>query len=263
MASEQPNDIATDALESNDWSDAELSAAVDAYLTMLRKELNGTPYVKSQINEELRQGPLAKRTKSSVEFRMQNISATFYDLRLPRITGYRPAKNVGSSVKERIRSVLALHDIGDLEAYVPTADGEALAKKVSALRKQAPAKPPPGSAKPGQVTITTTSYVRDPAVKLWVLKIADGVCEGCASPAPFLGNDGFPYLEVHHVMPLASHGSDRISNAAALCPNCHRRCHHGADREEFKLSLYERIARLKVEVPEWNDSSESEYIDLK
>ena len=91
--------------------------------------------------------------------------------------------------------------------------------------------------------------MRDPAVKRWVLDVANGVCEGCDLPAPFIGQDGYPYLEVHHVMHLGSHGSDRISNAAALCPNCHRRCHYGMDRDEFKLSLYEKIDRLMIEVP--------------
>jgi 5-methylcytosine-specific restriction protein A len=260
MTSALPADLSV-APAPPDWSDAELSAAVMAYLSMLRMELNGEAYVKSQVNQELRDGVLAKRTKSSVEFRMQNISATFYDLRLPCVTGYRPAKNVGSSVKERIRSVLEQHDVSDLEAYVPTANPQTLERNILALRKQAWIKTPTGSIHPGQVITTSTSYVRDPAVKLWVLKAADGVCEGCALPAPFMGDGGFPYLEVHHVIPLSCHGSDRISNAAALCPNCHRRCHFGSDREEFKLSLYERVERLRIEVPEFDDAGAPEYID--
>ncbi|WP_373888573.1 HNH endonuclease [Massilia genomosp. 1] len=82
-----------------------------------------------------------------------------------------------------------------------------------------------------------------------MLKVADGICEGCDMAAPFTGTDGFPYLEVHHVMPLASHGSDTTANTAALCPNCHRRCHLSLDRDEFRLALYEKIDRLVLEVP--------------
>lgn len=231
-----------------DWTDAELSAAVDAYLYMLRCELEGRPFVKSVVNKSLRDGALAGRTKAAIEFRMQNISATLFDLRIPRITGYLPAKNVGSGVKDRIKAVLRTHDIESLSAYIPTADKAILEEKVVALWRRPLGPVPQGATEPEQVTTTSTSFVRDPAVKRWVLQVAAGICEGCALPAPFLGIDGFPYLEVHHVTPLSLSGSDRVSNAVALCPNCHRRCHLAADRDEFKLSLYEKISRLKIEV---------------
>jgi 5-methylcytosine-specific restriction protein A len=80
--------------------------------------------------------------------------------------------------------------------------------------------------------------------------MAGGHCEGCLQVAPFNGVDGLPYLEVHHVMPLSNHGSDRVTNAAALCPNCHSRCHRSLDRDEFRLQLYEQIERLIMEVPD-------------
>jgi len=54
-------------------------------------------------------------------------------------------------------------------------------------------------------------------------------------------------------MPLSSYGSDTTANAVALCPNCHRRCHYSADRDEFKLTLYERIVRLAVEAPTFDE----------
>ncbi|HZV64862.1 MAG TPA: HNH endonuclease signature motif containing protein [Telluria sp.] len=245
----------------HDWSDAELAVAVDSYMAMLRDELAGRPYVKSEVNRMLRDTALHARTKASIEFRMQNISATLFDLRMPRIRGYLPAKNVGSNVKERIRAVLSKLDLRDLEVYIPTADPSALAKKVRTLRGQPLGDVPLGSAKPSHVVATSITYVRDPAVKRWVLVEANGICEGCDNPAPFLDTDGFPYLEVHHVTQLANHGSDRTSNAVALCPNCHRRCHSAKDRDEFKISLYQKIKRLKIEVPEPYDQEMSELID--
>jgi 5-methylcytosine-specific restriction protein A len=130
------------------------------------------------------------------------------------------------------------------------------------VAKQASVKMPSGSTHPRLAVKSTTSYVRDPAVKAWVLKIADGICEGCDDPAPFVANDGLPYLEVHHVMPLASHGSDTPTNAVALCPNCHRRCHYSHDSDEFKLRLYEKIPRLKLEVPEPIDAGTYESISV-
>jgi 5-methylcytosine-specific restriction protein A len=243
-----------------DWSDVELAAAVETYLQMLRLELAGKPYNKAEFNRILRAGPLGQRTKASIEFRMQNISATMYDLRMPRIAGYLPAKNVGSSVKARIRQVLENAGIEEFRAYVPTPDPVELEERVRALQKNPPAIAPPGSRQPQQVSTTSTTYVRDPAVKVWVQNLAKGHCEGCGEQAPFLGADGLPYLEVHHVMPLAKNGSDRISNAVALCPNCHRRCHYGKDREEYKLMLYEKIPRLEIEVPDFDSGDPSTFI---
>lgn len=251
-------ELTTDA-----WSDAELSSAAAAYVGMLREELAGRPYNKAAVNRQLREGPLAARTKGSIEFRMQNISAALFDLKMPRIAGYLPAKNVGTAVMDKLIAVLRMQGIDDLETFVPTADNDALAKKVSALRKRALATIPAGALTPGIVTTTSTTFVRDPAVKAWVLKVANGICEGCGLPAPFVGLDGLPYLEVHHVMPLSSYGSDRITNAAALCPNCHRRCHFAMNRDEFKIQLYEKNSRLKLEVPESAGKATDEFVNIE
>ena len=239
------------AIASNSpWTDEELPRTIEAYLTMLRAELDGEPYNKAKVNRDLRAGPLANRTESSIEFRMQNISAALYELKMPRIAGYRPAMNIGSAVKEKMIALLQKCGIEFLEPFVATADPIALAKNVTVLRKQTLGSRPLGSYQPAMVSTITTSYVRDPAVKAWILQVANGCCEGCDAPAPFMGGDSLPYLEVHHVMPLSSHGSDTTTNAAALCPNCHRRCHSSIDRDEFKLALYQKIPRLIVEVPD-------------
>lgn len=237
-------------IDSKTWSDAELAVTIKAYLKMLYAELNGVAYNKAAVNRTLRAGPLANRTKASIEFRMQNISAALYELKMPYIAGYLPARNIGSAVKEKMIALLSAEGIESLEDYVPTPDANTLSKRVSDLRQRNLGAVPKGSQVPQTVTVTSTAYVRDPAVKAWVLQAANGICEGCDNPAPFSGTDGLPYLEVHHVMPLSSHGSDKTTNAVALCPNCHRRCHHANDRDEFKLMLYQRVSRLIVEVPE-------------
>lgn len=126
---------------------------------------------------------------------------------------------------------------------------QTLAAKVSSLMRHTLGMRPLGSFQLAMVSTITTSYVREPAVKAWLLQAAKGQCEGCDSPAPFIGNDGLPYLEVHHVMLLASHGSDTTTNAVALCPNRHRRCHSSIGRDNFKLQLYQKIPRLIVEAP--------------
>ena len=40
--------------------------------------------------------------------------------------------------------------------------------------------------------------------------------------APFIKENGAPFLEIHHLKRLADGGSDTISNTVAICPNCHR-----------------------------------------
>lgn len=214
------------------WSDDELDAVVEAYLRMLEKELQGRSYSKADANRRLREGHLEGRTKASVEYRMQNISATLQELGLRWIEGYKPAKNVGAGVKERIRTALSRNGVEglDSEDHKPTADEHLLVDRVRRLRRRGGIPSPTGSKKPRRVNSSSTAFVREPLVRAWVLEEANGICEGCGLPGPFLDEEGWPFLEVHHVLPLADGGSDQTSNAVALCPNCHRRSHLSRDR---------------------------------
>jgi 5-methylcytosine-specific restriction protein A len=45
---------------------------------------------------------------------------------------------------------------------------------------------------------------------------------------------------------LADGGADTISNAVALCPNCHRRCHVSGDREEFSQKISTQMNRINI-----------------
>lgn len=82
--------------------------------------------------------------------------------------------------------------------------------------------------KPEQVQTIINTYKRNADVIVAILERADGICEECNSPAPFIrAKDGTPYLEVHHIVPLAENGEDCVENAIALCPNCHRKAHFG------------------------------------
>lgn len=84
------------------------------------------------------------------------------------------------------------------------------------------------SKKPEQIQVISKGYRRNPDVIVEVLKRADGECERCEEDAPFLrASDGTPYLEIHHIKPLAEGGNDTVKNAMALCPNCHREVHYG------------------------------------
>ena len=103
---------------------------------------------------------------------------------------------------------------------------------------------PAGSQSPKSFTQVTVVIERDSGVRTWILRTAAGICELCGQPAPFLDASGEPFLEVHHVIPLASGGPDTTSNAVALCPNCHRELHHGAERIMKLKNLYDQNPRL-------------------
>ena len=82
--------------------------------------------------------------------------------------------------------------------------------------------------KPIKVRVNTEVFIRNQLVVAERLAMADGRCEKCGSPAPFIRkSDGTPYLEVHHIKPLAEGGFDDLENTIALCPNCHRELHLG------------------------------------
>lgn len=104
-----------------------------------------------------------------------------------------------------------------------------------------------GQKAPKKTTRTITVFERDAGVVYDVLKVANGVCEGCSSTAPFLRTDGSAFLEVHHVKPLSELGSDTFENAVALCPNCHRELHYGNESVEKRESLYKSVSRLVTE----------------
>lgn len=84
------------------------------------------------------------------------------------------------------------------------------------------------ATQPVKRVVSTVVYNRNPDVVAEALYRAKGQCEGCLKPAPFnRKTDDTPYLEVHHIKPLAEGGDDTLENTKALCPNCHRKAHHG------------------------------------
>jgi 5-methylcytosine-specific restriction protein A len=221
---------------SDDWSDEELKASVEAYVDMLQKQRSGVSFVKKHYYVELH----AKygRTEKSFEYRMQNISYVLSLMGRRWLPGLKPAKNVGTKNAAKIETMLAQ---AENVAVFPTAAFEAIVREEinKPLLLQ-----PPGNAAPKIMQTEVSTYQRDARVKAWVLKEANGICEGCGLPAPFCGVDGIPYLEVHHIRQLADTGSDTITNVVALCPNCHREMHYGITQDALTEKLYSRVARL-------------------
>ncbi|MEA9976729.1 HNH endonuclease [Pseudomonas sp. 10B1] len=219
---------------------------MDAYLSMRQMENDGRPFNKTEIGLKLREGVLSARSKSAIELRMQNISSVMVGLGQQRIKGYVPAKNVGVNVSSKLQKMLNDKGVFRVTGEVATASNTSIGQKFEESTADY-LDPPLGIKHPKHFNSTVTTFSRDDKVREWVLTQANGTCEGCGQSAPFLGVDGRPFLEVHHVHPLAMAGSDRIENAAALCPNCHRRCHLAEDKNAFTESLYARVKRLKEE----------------
>jgi hypothetical protein len=74
-----------------DWTDREIDLIVADYFDMLRKELLGERYVKVHHNRQLQE--FTGRSKGSIEFKHQNISAVLDRLGHVWISGYKPMAN--------------------------------------------------------------------------------------------------------------------------------------------------------------------------
>jgi 5-methylcytosine-specific restriction protein A len=91
-----------------------------------------------------------------------------------------------------------------------------------------------------------TYYRRSWLVKVYVCARAEGVCEACGKPAPFLRVDGTPYLEPHHTRRVSDGEPDDPRWVAAVCPNCHREIHHGRHGSELNRQLISRLADIEA-----------------
>lgn len=99
---------------------------------------------------------------------------------------------------------------------------------------------PTGASEPEKASRTQVYFVRSPSVRAEVIRRANGKCEYCESEG-FPDKNGQPYLETHHVVPLAEGGPDTVLNVAALCANDHRMAHYGADWEKIRSALTSKL----------------------
>lgn len=125
-------------------------------------------------------------------------------------------------INDELKTISSDSFRGEFEAEVLAAKQASAADRASAL--QVPLAPP------DRVAVISFEYRRNPFVVDEVLRRANGKCQKCGQKAPFeRRSDDSPYLEVHHMKPLAQGGLDSVANAIALCPNCHRKAHYGKD----------------------------------
>ena len=95
--------------EGEHWTDEELDLIVADYFLMLNDEAAGVSFNKAQHNRLLRSE--IDRTKGSIEFKHQNISAVLQQLGLPRIRGYLPAANYQKAIIAAIDRYLSQNPV--------------------------------------------------------------------------------------------------------------------------------------------------------
>jgi 5-methylcytosine-specific restriction protein A len=150
----------------------------------------------------------------------------------------------GVDVDGRTRQVIVFHLIqteDDYESFGPSSTPTTLGQ----LRQRAL----DGASEPGEKDPKEARrlyHQRSAAVREYVLVRADGTCESCGSSAPFSRQDGTPYLEPHHTRRLSDGGPDHPRWVGAVCPNCHREIHHGADGKQKNRRLQQDLLVLET-----------------
>lgn len=91
---------APEVVAGNSWTNAENDLIVADYFDMLIHDFADKPYSKAEHNRTLQK--MTGRTRGSIEYKHQNISAVLMSLGEFWIPGYKPAKNYQSSLVNAI-----------------------------------------------------------------------------------------------------------------------------------------------------------------
>jgi len=165
-----------------------------------------------------------------------------------RTPGPRTSLVFARQVFNRAERDAIVFELRPLEAVVEKVEGEPVASGLTleqlrqlALSAANESSQPPSAGK-------RNVYQRSRDVRIYVLARANGKCEGCNAPAPFIRLDGTPYLEPHHLRRLSDGGPDHPAHVIALCPNCHRRVHAGADGKPYNAKLTASMAMIESQL---------------
>jgi 5-methylcytosine-specific restriction endonuclease McrA len=89
--------------------------------------------------------------------------------------------------------------------------------------------------KPDKQEYLRETYARD---RGWVKKAKDNLGMYCLHPEcknTFNKEDGLPYIEVHHIIPLFEGGEDGIWNLAVVCAHHHKMAHFADKRTKQEI----------------------------
>jgi 5-methylcytosine-specific restriction protein A len=167
--------------------------------------------------------------KSLLLFRKTRAGLQFLDEMVYATHRFEPAPDRDGAMRQAI--VFELWPIETVRAETPE---PIVGDRLDSLRQMALEA---SQETPGRAPRQTSVFERSAAVRNYVIARANGHCEGCRSPAPFLRPNGVPYLEPHHIKRLTDGGPDHPRFVIALCPNCHRRVHSGVDGVSYNEQL--------------------------
>ena len=160
-------------------------------------------FIKSAINTHLRPQMRLSHSKGAIKYLSERL-----------------IKNIDNPIYKKTDLPTLRYFIDNEEFKIKKAKRLSRQKRIELLKKSDP--------KPTRTIVSQLVFNRNQYVVVEILDRANGICEKCNKPAPFItDNDKKLYLEVHHIIPLAEGGDDTIENAIALCPNCHRHAHYG------------------------------------
>ena len=187
------------------------------------------------------------------------------DLRNAPITRDELIALLGQGPLQAVQEVRAgkdalLHRLAILEAE-PTADTETYLRVACELRKYGPVERPTGVLEPRRTSSQNTEFSRDPRVRAWILQRAQGRCELCSQPAPFIDERQEPYLESHHITMLAD-GNGAISEAVGLTMDGSK-FGMGTRSQRYSMIVNDGVVeQLNVEAPgEYRASSAEHMLD--
>lgn len=185
------------------------------------------------------EGVLAKDVKDEVgQLLLNQFGIDIYD---PRQSGLNPSTGK-SRADQWVNNLVSNHVLDDhvlvvrshratlypggfdnSQPLLPT--GPSLkASEVDELNSREPKKAPP-------TTSSSTPFQRSLQLAEFVRVENDYRCAvRRTSCSAFMARDGHPYVEVHHIIPMAQQAGsainlDRVSNMAPLCPACHTCLH--------------------------------------
>lgn len=220
------------------WTENELSETIDAYLDMFDKGKHGINFSKVAYYRAL--ADKFGRSYKAYGRRMSNISYIMTLMDLPIVSGLAPLANVGpkhTPIIERLISHKLKRPFLSL--------GITEAEERSTIQSKTSPERPLGEHTPLSIETTTTVYKRSGKVKGWVIRRSQGFCELCGDQAPFIKEDGIPFLEVHHLTRMKDGGPDTVHNCVAVCPNCHRKLHYCPERSYLTQKLRKKILDIE------------------
>lgn len=139
-------------------------------------------------------------------------------------------------IRDNVKRPIILEEQFKKEAEIKDIQAAKLSLEELKQKKQT------ASQKVGSRDVVSKQYDRNPYVTIYAKMRANGLCQLCGNNAPFIDNNGNPYLEIHHIEWLSKDGKDTIDNTVALCPNCHRKMHI-LDLKKDRIYLLENAFR--------------------